>query len=479
MKALYLFIPFLLFISCSKKADKLEAKRTVITGMVKNFENKENVLTVNFCDPFDDRQSAQAFKETDGYFHVEYDYIFSQNLTILYENRFINFFINPGDSVFITIDAEKMNAEIEDAVQFSGDNAELNREMFLWTTYAYKVNFPEPAADVFHNDFLATIKEKMKSVNDTMEAYSKNNKMSKFMKEWAIIDYKFSMSLDMNDYEINPDKWTALTDPIFDGLNEDNFQTMFFSYYLRNCLTALMTEDDKFRELMKEEKFVPATNLIIDRLFTKVPEGIIRDYMLFCFLKDVVYGTMPINDWIAEYTPSFSQPLFYNMLDEYIESKSNNVNLITKTGKKMNGVLYLNKDKSENLPEVELLPYLIDKYKNKVIYVEVWATWCKPCIEGMLTIPGLQKHFAGKDVVFVNVCLESKPDEWKGAINKHGFAGENYYLNNDATKLFKDEYNLSCFPASLLIDRNGNLHNPAPHLSEINLVKDKIEEYLN
>lgn len=46
-------------------------------------------------------------------------------------------------------------------------------------------------------------------------------------------------------------------------------------------------------------------------------------------------------------------------------------------------------------------------YKGKTVFVNFWATWCKPCIREMPTIAQAQKQLKDKNVVFLFPSNES------------------------------------------------------------------------
>lgn len=49
----------------------------------------------------------------------------------------------------------------------------------------------------------------------------------------------------------------------------------------------------------------------------------------------------------------------------------------------------------------------VSELENKTIFVNFWATWCKPCIQEMPTIVNAQAQLQGKDVVFLLASNES------------------------------------------------------------------------
>ena len=67
---------------------------------------------------------------------------------------------------------------------------------------------------------------------------------------------------------------------------------------------------------------------------------------------------------------------------------------------------------------------LSDYYKDKYVYIDFWATWCKPCIREMKLTPELHKSY-GKDVVIVSISIDKRYKSMKKfAQKKLKFPGE-------------------------------------------------------
>ena len=483
-KLFFLIFGISLFFSCSQEKNKLEPKKTVISGVVNNFSDNVSVLVVNYCNPLsDERKFAQNLNESNGCFHTVHEYVFAQNLTISFANKFINLFIYPGDSIFVSIDANEIQRNFNNAVAFAGDNYELNNELFLWTNYLYFIynkNFPQYDDNTSPDDFFASVKQSFEKAQDSIAAYSKKKNMSDFSKQWAYIDFKYIIANYLMGYD-NPEanRWEVFTNPIFDVFNENNFQTMNFQYHLPVCMSALANSDVEISRLFSEEKYVAAIRLTIEKLIEKTPKGVVRDYMLLKILESM--QEMPeLYDSIPDIKAKFSQDFFHKKLEEVVE-KSKNIEQILKLSDKerqLDEIFYMTESGSEKLHNVKLLNYFTEKYKGKVLYIDVWATWCGPCLGGFKVTPTLHNYFEGKDVVFVNLCLASNIETWKPTIEENNIDGENYFLGNNATQLFMAEHNLPGYPSYLLIDKNGELHKPVPRPSDLESAIRKIESCL-
>ncbi|MDR1680894.1 MAG: thioredoxin family protein [Prevotellaceae bacterium] len=166
------------------------------------------VIQVNFCDPLsDEHRFAQDLTTSAGTFRVVHDYVFAQNLSIRYDRSFINLYVAPGDSVFLTIDGLKFQQHPGDAVTFSGDNAEINEQLFRWTAYFYHLPVPEfnPAGkevvfinlclDSSSDNWLKTIgKENIEGENYYLDADASKS----FMGTYNISGFPTYMLIDRN-----------------------------------------------------------------------------------------------------------------------------------------------------------------------------------------------------------------------------------------------------------------------------------------
>lgn len=94
-------------------------------------------------------------------------------------------------------------------------------------------------------------------------------------------------------------------------------------------------------------------------------------------------------------------------------------------------------------------------FRGKVILVNLWATWCAPCIKEMPDLASLQKQLGGQDFEVVAISLDrGSPDKPAEFLKRLG--ADNLRVYHDPTSRIGSDLKFIGLPASVLLDRHGN-----------------------
>lgn len=103
----------------------------------------------------------------------------------------------------------------------------------------------------------------------------------------------------------------------------------------------------------------------------------------------------------------------------------------------------------------------LSSLKGKVLYIDFWATWCKPCIEefpfSKKMIQSIPSKFKN-DIAFLFISLDESEVIWKKGLERHNLSdGLNLFSQggwySEAAKRFK----IQAIPRYLIINKKGEI----------------------
>ncbi len=131
---------------------------------------------------------------------------------------------------------------------------------------------------------------------------------------------------------------------------------------------------------------------------------------------------------------------------------------------------------------------VIDSLKGKVVYLDIWGTWCGPCKQELKFTPQLKQYFKGKEVAFVYLDMDDdeKDAAWKEFIKVNELTGIHLRKTREQMAPFwkellenaadKSEY----YPQYFIFDKKGKLVvTKAERPSRKEVLYRQIESFLN
>lgn len=97
----------------------------------------------------------------------------------------------------------------------------------------------------------------------------------------------------------------------------------------------------------------------------------------------------------------------------------------------------------------------LSRQRGKVVLINFWASWCEPCMGEMPSLRMLEAHFARKGFLLLAFNIEETKETVRGQIQAADLP-ENLIFNFN--KAFLRPYDVRAIPLSLLIDRDGMIH---------------------
>jgi thiol-disulfide isomerase/thioredoxin len=102
-------------------------------------------------------------------------------------------------------------------------------------------------------------------------------------------------------------------------------------------------------------------------------------------------------------------------------------------------------------------PVRFSDFKGRVVVLNLWATWCAPCVKEMPTLAALQQSFKDRPVTVVALSTDSngQVDKAKAFIAAHPPLGFYHDANLAVTSAIQPR--VQGFPTTLVYDEEGRL----------------------
>jgi peroxiredoxin len=95
----------------------------------------------------------------------------------------------------------------------------------------------------------------------------------------------------------------------------------------------------------------------------------------------------------------------------------------------------------------------LNEYKQKIVVLDFWASYCAPCIKAMPLLSQIEEKFRSRnDVVFLKVSIDKDESLWNMAVDKHSITGK--LLIDPAQHLFK-ALKITAIPHMSIVGRDG------------------------
>jgi thiol-disulfide isomerase/thioredoxin len=100
------------------------------------------------------------------------------------------------------------------------------------------------------------------------------------------------------------------------------------------------------------------------------------------------------------------------------------------------------------------LPNKLSALTGKVVYIDFWASWCKPCRKSFPWMNQMQQKYAGQGLQIIAINLDTEEALAKAFLDK---VPAQIPIIYDPEGKIASDYNLLGMPSSYLIDKKGKI----------------------
>jgi len=406
-------------------------KNVSLSGTILNASKNEIVLKNNFWEAID------TIPTKNGNFNVLID-IPSGYYFVVIDDLELQLFLQEGNDIMIQLDLK----DITNSISFSGDGGHENR--YLWQKTRHRVffdyiNLDEPSflkqTDSLNSILLDNLK-RTKYLSTEFRALEESSinidnaiRISQFQgrKRGVLQDPTYEVS----DSYPNPYKDIDLNDAQL-------LKTYDYSRLLGNYVNESILKDENYSDTIDffvfYQQYLTKADLhsdIKDRL------GLENSEFGFTYTKNIkqyiqVYLAFAQND---KYRQQFEKA--------YME-------LVSKVG--MASPIFEYKGIDNKL-------YSLIEFKEKYTYIDIWASWCAPCISQIPHLKLLEEEFKDK-VNFVSIAWNDDVSSWKEMIKSKKLDGYQLFAEKKDDDFFSFyDVQKSGIPRFILLDKEGKILN--------------------
>ena len=120
----------------------------------------------------------------------------------------------------------------------------------------------------------------------------------------------------------------------------------------------------------------------------------------------------------------------------------------------------------------------LSDFKGKVVLVDVWATWCGPCVAEIPHLKKLEEEMASKDVVFISYSIDEMKDlaKWKEFVKAKKLGGVQLIGDAGFKSPVCTAYKITSIPRFMVFDKNGRIVSiaaPRPSSPDLKVLLEK------
>ncbi len=292
-------------------------------------------------------------------------------------------------------------------------------------------------------NYLAFLKKKAKPlVEDFIDDLKSNNLYSSNSFYKSYVDavcgsllYKAKFT-DLEVYSSSLDKSIEYQNIAYVNLVNDFYHKWFYRY-------NLTTESDSIAQFIKHGE--------LDKINTLLAEN---DFLVNDTLREIVIAKelfrLAVND---KKTDAVAVDKMLSKLVEGGITKENQqiasyyLTRLRKLGIGAEAPAFTFENENGNLVSLK-------DFRGKYVYLDFWATWCKPCLKSMQVMKQLYPKYKD-NVEFISINIDERKKRFDRYLESNTYPWVMLYAGNN--EQLKADYDIALIPLYYLIDPNGKL----------------------
>jgi thiol-disulfide isomerase/thioredoxin len=378
--------------------------------------------------------------------------------------EYATMYLQPGDNVHISLDA----TEFDETIKYDGSAASqyladklMAGEMILPDAEANPFTFELDAFKEYANDLKAG--EKALLATSKLPKTFASQETTDIDMNWMLNMAKYpeyhSYYAGKPDFTVSADYWDFVADvDMNDPANAESKKFMdFANMYLASKGAASVDQNasDTDKSMAKMD--------LIDNSFTDDA------------VKQKLYETS-ITQYIRNYGADGAEPLYQRFMSACDDEEC--VTRVTKLYDDWKKLIAGSPAPTFKYQNIEGQLVGLDDMKGKVVYIDVWATWCAPCKKEIPYLEEMQHAMADRsDIVFASISVDEDKAAWEKMVTEKEMMGVQLHAEGAFKSTICEDYRINGIPRFIIINKDGTVANAnAPRPSSGDKIKKELEQ---
>ncbi|GHE45535.1 TlpA family protein disulfide reductase [Sphingobacterium griseoflavum] len=371
------------------------------------------------------------------------------------------------EELTLTFDLEKLKRKfvywIGDGVEFGGKDADRNRTINKFIAFQQEqqpdISAQIASLEVSRPDYLTKLDSLFGKQDQLVEEFCSNNgdRYRTLIAGDSKADYYTKKLAYLRQNKISPPNIQELLTPIYAISNDSYGYIQALNFYLRQAAFEKTGQPLSSENLAQYyDDTLPPAYADLLKLHMGHPD-VKKLTELYTALSPTLHF-----DWSRDYLDQQLADLRKKIAQIDSLSRTATINIASSSSlgsqlmKTQTGItLYRSPHKTGD----SLLKDLQSVYSNKLVPIDIWATWCLPCIIAMPSARKLQEEAkaANLPIEFVYLCTSSGSDEeqWKNKVLEIQQPGTHLFVDSKAMSELMATFDKGGFPSYLLLKPNG------------------------
>ncbi len=441
--------------SCNKASvdDKSVIQGTIIGGAGKTFVIKNS-------SPFS--LSVDSIKLNEhGQFRIEKSLINPQYFTFFIGSNSFYIYLRPGDSLMLSTELSDLYGKLK----FSGDASLYNDYLARSTNISY--HFKDKIYDLFAKNELQAIVgiDSLRAIHESelfeiqsnatkLDPYFMSIENERILYEWGLYHLYYPQYFQY----LHPDTTLGLT---------SNYQTYLAELNLNNPKLASLPIYVSFLEnyvnvkaelIYKNRGESDKLPFIVTQLneLKKLTLGdSLNSILSYLFVKQQV---------------DYEGYKYYKETEKQYLALCKDSNLVHSIKSKLDDWAHLAKGQTAmdfTFEDLKGTKISLSDFNGKWVFIDIWASWCVPCLVEIPALLTLEEEYRNKNIVFMSISVDQSKSAWEKIIKERKLKGVQLWAGK--SEVIRNFYKVSGIPRFLLIDPQGKIYEASANRPSENL----------